>query len=235
MIVSNIGATPDFSSIYTTNSASTPPSSRSASRKTTRSAATNTWHRVKQKIASETAGTERLLPVRRAGGRGAEPGPARADRRAGGGQQHAKVLRHGAQARRASIRTIPGVTDVFIPQDIDYPALRLDIDRMRASELGLDQREVVNNVITALTSNQMIAPSYWVDPKTGNDYMLTVQYPETPGRRPRATCAPSRCAAPAQPAADAARHGQRRSAASSRPPRWITTRCAAPSTSTSAR
>jgi multidrug efflux pump subunit AcrB len=37
---------------------------------------------------------------------------------------------------------------------------------------------VVGNVITALTSNQMIAPSYWIDPKTGNDYMLTVQYPE---------------------------------------------------------
>jgi multidrug efflux pump subunit AcrB len=37
---------------------------------------------------------------------------------------------------------------------------------------------VVSNVITALTSNQMIAPSYWVDQRTGNDYMLTVQYPE---------------------------------------------------------
>src|SRR5581483_10672789 len=40
------------------------------------------------------------------------------------------------------------------------------------------QKEVVDNVITALTSNQMIAPSFWIDPKTGNDYMLTVQYPE---------------------------------------------------------
>ena len=46
------------------------------------------------------------------------------------------------------------------------------------SLLGLDQREVVSNVITALTSNGMIAPSYWIDPKSGNDYMLTVQYPE---------------------------------------------------------
>ena len=78
----------------------------------------------------------------------------------------------------AKIRKIPGVADVFIPQDIDYPALQLDVDRMRAGELGLDQREVVGNVITALTSNQMIAPSFWIDPKTGNDYMLTVQYPE---------------------------------------------------------
>ncbi len=76
------------------------------------------------------------------------------------------------------IRQIPGVSDVYIPQDLDYPALQLDIDRTRASELGLNQREVVGNLITALTSNQMIAPSYWVDPKSGLDYMLTVQYPE---------------------------------------------------------
>jgi multidrug efflux pump subunit AcrB len=56
--------------------------------------------------------------------------------------------------------------------------VRLAVDRDRASQLGLHQREVVSNVITALTSNQMIAPSYWVDHRTGNDYMLTVQYPE---------------------------------------------------------
>ena len=73
---------------------------------------------------------------------------------------------------------MPGVADVYIPQDIDYPALRLNIDRARAIELGLDQKEVVQNVITALNSNQMIAPSYWIDPKNGNDYMLTVQYAE---------------------------------------------------------
>ena len=58
------------------------------------------------------------------------------------------------------------------------PALQLNIDRERASELGLNEKEVVGNVITALTSNAMIAPSYWVDPKSGNDYLLTVQYPE---------------------------------------------------------
>jgi AcrB/AcrD/AcrF family len=67
----------------------------------------------------------------------------------------------------ASIRALPRASDVFVPQDIDYPSLRLDIDRERAATLGLDQREVVNNVITALTSNQMIVPSHWVDPKSG--------------------------------------------------------------------
>jgi multidrug efflux pump subunit AcrB len=76
------------------------------------------------------------------------------------------------------VRQLPGVSDVLVPQDLNYPALQLNIDRERASLLGLNEKEVVDNIITALTSNGMIAPSYWVDPRSGNDYMLTVQYPE---------------------------------------------------------
>jgi len=79
-------------------------------------------------------------------------------------------------ARKVS--ALPDVSDVLVPQDVDYPALQLDIDRLRTAELGLNEKEVVGNVITALTSDAMIAPSYWVDPKSGNDYLLTVQYPE---------------------------------------------------------
>jgi len=76
------------------------------------------------------------------------------------------------------VRELKGVSDVLIPQDIDYPALELDIDREKASLLGLSQKEIIDNVITALTSNGMIAPNYWIDPKSGNPYLLTVQYPE---------------------------------------------------------
>ncbi|MGA3018158.1 MAG: efflux RND transporter permease subunit, partial [Bryobacteraceae bacterium] len=93
------------------------------------------------------------------------------------GSNLADSYRTAVQLAR-QIRRIDGVGDTFVPQDIDYPGLQLDVDRTRASELGLTQEEVVDNVITALTSNAMIAPSYWIDPKTGNDYMLTVQYPE---------------------------------------------------------
>ena len=57
-----------------------------------------------------------------------------------------------------------------------YPGLLLNIDRERASQVGLTTKGVVDNVITALTSDGMIAPSYWIDPKTGNNYMVTVQY-----------------------------------------------------------
>ncbi len=75
-------------------------------------------------------------------------------------------------------RALPGVSDVLVPQDVDYPSLELNISRLRASELGLNEKEIVGDVITALVSDQMIAPSYWVDPRSGNDYFLTVQYPE---------------------------------------------------------
>jgi multidrug efflux pump subunit AcrB len=56
--------------------------------------------------------------------------------------------------------------------------VRLNVDRVHAAELGLNPRQVVDNVITALNSNTMIAPNYWVDHQTGNDYFLTVQYYE---------------------------------------------------------
>jgi multidrug efflux pump subunit AcrB len=83
-----------------------------------------------------------------------------------------------AQKIATRIHGIPGIADVYIPQDIDYPSLRISVDRTRSSELGLTEKEVVSNVITALTSNVMIAPSIWIDPKSGNNYFLTVMYKE---------------------------------------------------------
>src|SRR5438067_8359559 len=72
-----------------------------------------------------------------------------------------------ARELAANIRTLPNVSDVLIPQDIDYPGLELNVNREMAGRLGLNSREVIDNVITALSSNGMIAPSYWVDPKSG--------------------------------------------------------------------
>jgi HAE1 family hydrophobic/amphiphilic exporter-1 len=83
-----------------------------------------------------------------------------------------------AQKLGQQFRALPGVADVYTPQDMDYPSLRVNVDRERASQLGLTPQEVIDNVITSLTSNAMIAPSYWVDPKSGNNYFVTVQYPE---------------------------------------------------------
>ncbi len=90
--------------------------------------------------------------------------------------KHLKQTYDVAQDLANQIRSLPGVGEVYIPQDMNYPGVRLDVDRVHAGELGLTQKEIVDNVITALNSNTMIAPNYWVDHKTGNDYFLTVQY-----------------------------------------------------------
>ena len=81
-----------------------------------------------------------------------------------------------AQDLARRIHQLPGVGQIYIPQDMNYPSVRMDIDRVHAAEMGLSQQDVVNNVITALNSNIMIAPNYWVDYNTGNDYFLSVQY-----------------------------------------------------------
>ena len=83
-----------------------------------------------------------------------------------------------AQNLVQQFKAMPGVSDVYIPQDMDYPGLQIDVNRTRATELGLDPKEVIDNMITSLTSDVMIAPSYWVDPRSGNNYFVTVQYPE---------------------------------------------------------
>jgi multidrug efflux pump subunit AcrB len=87
-------------------------------------------------------------------------------------------LHAAAQTVAGAIRPLPQVADAFVPQESAYPTLDVSVDRVRAARLGLSQRDVVTNLITALTSNQMIAPSIWIDPHSGNDYFLTVQYPE---------------------------------------------------------
>ena len=83
-----------------------------------------------------------------------------------------------AQDLASRIRQLPGVGQIYIPQDMNYPSIRMDIDRVHAGGARTYQKDVVDNVITALNSNIMIAPNYWVDYKTGNDYFLSVQYAE---------------------------------------------------------
>ena len=177
MIVSNIGTVPDFSAIYTPNSAMHTAFVQVSLKDEHKIGSYEYMARIKQRIAAELP---ELATYFQSGGLvdavlnlGM---PAPIDVQVSGSDLKAAYAT--AQKLSAQIRTIDGVADVFTPQDIDYPAFKLDIDRTRASKLGLTQQEVVGNVITALTSNGMIAPSFWIDPKTGNDYMLTVQYPE---------------------------------------------------------
>jgi multidrug efflux pump subunit AcrB len=177
MIVSNIGSTPDFSAIYTSNSGMHTATVQVSLKAEHKVGSYQYMSRVRKQIAVEipeiTAYFQSGGLVDAVLGLGM---PAPIDVQVSGSDLS---LSYATASRLAGqIRRMDGVGDIFIPQDLDYPAIELDVDRTRAMQLGLSQKEVVGNIITALTSNAMIAPSFWIDPKNGNDYMLTVQYPE---------------------------------------------------------
>jgi multidrug efflux pump subunit AcrB len=177
MVVSNIGVAPGFSSMYTTNSAQHTAFVQVSLRDGHTTGSYQYMTRMRARLEQELPELEAYFQSGGLVDAVLNLGlPAPIDVQVSGSSL-ADAHRVATELAQR-IRSIPNVSDVFVPQDIDYPALALDIDRVRASRLGLSQREVVSNVITALTSNQMIAPSYWVDQRTGNDYMLTVQYPE---------------------------------------------------------
>ncbi|MGB2889503.1 MAG: efflux RND transporter permease subunit [Candidatus Acidiferrales bacterium] len=177
LIVSNIGVIPGFSSIYTSNAGPHTATIQVALHEQHQTSSYEYMDRVRSALRNELP---QLSAYFQSGGmvdavlnQGL---PAPIDLQVSSSNLDSAY--ETATKLSAEIRTLGGVSDVYIPQDLDYPSLRLDVDRVRASELGLSQKEVVDNVITALTSNGMIAPSYWIDPRTGNDYMLTVQYRE---------------------------------------------------------
>jgi multidrug efflux pump subunit AcrB len=177
VIVSNIGLAPGFSSMYSSNSGVHTAFVQVSLKKEHKHTSFEYMERTRAALASEMPEIEAYFQTGGLMDAVLNLGmPAPIDVQvAGSNLETAYRLATGLANR---IRSLPGVAEAFIPQDIDYPALRVDIDRTRAAQLGLDQREVVNNVLTALTSSGMIAPSFWIDPKTGLDYLLTVQYPE---------------------------------------------------------
>jgi multidrug efflux pump subunit AcrB len=74
------------------------------------------------------------------------------------------------------VREVPGAVDVQIAQALDYPQLDVEVDRTRASYMGLSQQDVAENILTALGSSVGYAPTIWVDPVSGIDFFLGVQY-----------------------------------------------------------
>jgi multidrug efflux pump subunit AcrB len=76
------------------------------------------------------------------------------------------------------ISQIPQVQDTYIPQGMDLPQLRIVVDRTAAARPKITENDVVRNVITALMSSAQIAPNLWIDPHSGNPYVIGVQYPE---------------------------------------------------------
>jgi hydrophobic/amphiphilic exporter-1 (mainly G- bacteria), HAE1 family len=175
MVVSNIGVVPDLSSLYTTNAGPYTATVQVALQDSHKMSSFEYMDRVRKAMASQfpeirtffSSGSmvDAILNM-------GMPAPIDVQVSSPDLPQDYKI----AQDMAAQIRQLHGVREVYIPQDMNYPTIQLRVDRVHAAELGLTQKDVVDNVITALNSNSMIAPNYWVDRKSGNDYYLTVQY-----------------------------------------------------------
>lgn len=80
-----------------------------------------------------------------------------------------------AQKLQEMIRTVPGAADVHLHQVMDAPTLRVNVDRFRAAQVGLSQRDVATGMLTSLSSSALIAPNYWLNPTNGVNYSVAVQ------------------------------------------------------------
>jgi len=175
MIVSTVGVDPGFSSLYTTNAGEYTATIQTELQPSHAVSSFEYMERIRRRIASQfpelrtffSSGSmvDAVLNM-------GTPAPIDVQVSSPDLDQAHRIARDFAD-RIARLRE---VGEAYIPQDMNYPAVRLDVDRVHAAELGLSPESVVRNVITALNSNLMIAPNYWLDRKTGNDYFLTVQY-----------------------------------------------------------
>ncbi|MHB1948918.1 MAG: efflux RND transporter permease subunit [Gammaproteobacteria bacterium] len=79
----------------------------------------------------------------------------------------------------AKIKKLPGAVDVRVQQRFDDPLIYIDINRQKAMDLGIFTDEIIKNIDSAVTGSSTFATnSLWVDPKTGIDYFLAVQFPQ---------------------------------------------------------
>ncbi|MBI2968741.1 MAG: efflux RND transporter periplasmic adaptor subunit [Bacteroidetes bacterium] len=79
---------------------------------------------------------------------------------------------------RDIVQNIKGTEDVRIHQRYDHPEIKVDIDRTKAAQLGINADDVVKNTVSALNSSVNFKPSFWIDEKNGNHYFVGVTYPE---------------------------------------------------------
>jgi len=82
-----------------------------------------------------------------------------------------------ARTLRDQMKSIPGVEDVAIKQVLDYPAFKVDVDRVRAAQLGLTQQDVANDILISLSSSTMVGPSFFINPSNSVNYPVVIQTP----------------------------------------------------------
>ena len=76
------------------------------------------------------------------------------------------------------LTAIPGTADVHMLQVVNAPDLLINVDRTKAQEIGVTQRDIANDMLVTLSSNVQVAPNYWLNPQNGINYPLVVQTPQ---------------------------------------------------------
>jgi multidrug efflux pump subunit AcrB len=78
------------------------------------------------------------------------------------------------------IRRVPGAVDVRLQQPADQPEFRFAVDRTKASQMGLTERDVANSVLLSLSGSSQVQPNYWLNPKNDVQYSVNIRVPEYP-------------------------------------------------------
>ncbi len=76
------------------------------------------------------------------------------------------------------MKTVAGTADLRIQQPFDAPALKVDVDRTKALQMGLSQRDVATSLLTATSGSFQTSPSFWLNPQNGVSYNIAVQAPQ---------------------------------------------------------
>ncbi|MGC8491564.1 MAG: efflux RND transporter permease subunit [Syntrophobacteraceae bacterium] len=85
-----------------------------------------------------------------------------------------------AHALVEKIKRVPGAVDLRVQQPSDQPELRFTINRTKASQIGVSERDAANSVLLSLSGSGQVQPNYWLNPKNGIQYLVNIRVPEYP-------------------------------------------------------
>ena len=83
-----------------------------------------------------------------------------------------------AQQLATRIGAVRGAVDVHVHQVVNAPALKVNVDRTRAEQFGLTQRDVAGNLLISLSGSGQSAPNFWLSPQNGVQYLVATQTPQ---------------------------------------------------------
>jgi multidrug efflux pump subunit AcrB len=86
--------------------------------------------------------------------------------------------RQVATSLESKLKNISYLRDVQIATPLDYPGIKINIDRVKAGLLGLTVDQISKSIVTATSSSRFTQPNYWLDKSSGTAYQIQVEYPQ---------------------------------------------------------